>query len=87
DIGRALDRMPRQTVLLAAERGLRGEVPPLYPDLARVRGEVPRLADAQRVAGTDHYSIVMSVEGAREVVASARALAAGATGSGGDSSS
>ncbi|KZE41447.1 alpha/beta hydrolase [Microbacterium sp. T32] len=87
DIGRALDRMPRPTVLLAAERGLRGEVPPLYPDLARVRGEVPRLADAQRVVGTDHYSIVMSVEGAREVVASARALAAGATGSVGDSSS
>ena len=71
DIARALARMPRPTVLLAAERGLRGEVPPLYPDLARVRRDVPGLRDARRAAGTDHYSIVMSVEGARAVSAAA----------------
>ncbi len=74
DITRALDRMPRPTVLLAAERGLRGEIPPLYPDLSRVRREVPGLRDARRSQGTDHYSIVMSAEGAREVAAAARAV-------------
>lgn len=72
DIARALDRMPRPTVLLAAERGLRAEVPPLYPDLARVRRENPALGGVRRVDATDHYSIVMSTEGARAVVAAVR---------------
>jgi pimeloyl-ACP methyl ester carboxylesterase len=71
DVAGALDRMPRPTVLLAAERGLRGEAPPLYPDLSRVRASAPRLGDAQRLPGTDHYSIVMSRDGAREVVRAA----------------
>jgi pimeloyl-ACP methyl ester carboxylesterase len=75
DIARALDRMPRPTVLLAAERGLQGEVPPLYVDLARVRADVPRLGEARRIPGADHYSIVMTREGAREVVAAARIVA------------
>lgn len=72
DIARALDRMPRPTMLLAAERGLRAEVPPLYPDLARVQRENPALRDVRRVDATDHYSIVMSTEGARAVVAAVR---------------
>ncbi|MFG6278337.1 alpha/beta fold hydrolase [Microbacterium sp. 5K110] len=72
DIARALDRMPRPTVLLAAERGLRAEVPPLYPDLVRVRRENPLLREVRRAEGTDHYSIVMSVEGARAVVGAVR---------------
>lgn len=79
DIAGALDRMPRPTVLLAAERGLRGEIPPLYPDLNRVRDAAPRLRDARRVSGTDHYSIVMSRAGAREVVAAARLFGRDAT--------
>ncbi|MFF8185704.1 alpha/beta hydrolase [Microbacterium sp. NPDC016588] len=72
DIAQALQRMPRPTVLLAAERGLRGELPPLYPDLARVRRDAPELRDARRCEGTDHYSIVMSSEGARAVAMAAR---------------
>lgn len=72
DIARALDRMPRPTVLLAAERGLRAEVPPLYPDLARVRRENPALGAVRRVDATDHYSIVMTTEGARAVVDAVR---------------
>lgn len=74
DIARALDRMPRPTLLLASERGLRGEVPPLYPDLAGPRRAFPRLTDARRVPDTDHYSIVMSHPGARAVVAATGGL-------------
>lgn len=64
----ALEQMPRPTRLLAAERGLRGEVPPLYPDLSAIERAYPRLRAATRVPGVDHYSIVMSTEGARAVV-------------------
>lgn len=71
DVARALERMPRPTVLRAAERGLRGEVPPLYADLAHVRTEFPALTDVRRVPDTDHYSIVMSDSGARAVVEAA----------------
>ncbi|MCW2164813.1 Pimeloyl-ACP methyl ester carboxylesterase [Microbacterium hydrothermale] len=71
-IATALERMPRPTRLLAAERGLRGEVPPLYPDLAAIERAHPRLRSATRVAGADHYSIVMSPEGARAVVREVR---------------
>ena len=74
DIARALERMPRPTMLLAAERGLRGERPPLYADLARVRGAFPALTHVDRVPDTDHYSIVMSDHGARAVATAARAL-------------
>ncbi|MFB3979234.1 alpha/beta hydrolase [Microbacterium proteolyticum] len=74
DIARALDRMPRPTLLLAAARGLRGEVPPLYPDLPGLRGAFAQLTDARRVPDTDHYSIVMSDPGARAVVAATRGL-------------
>ncbi|MDQ1076661.1 MULTISPECIES: alpha/beta hydrolase [Microbacterium] len=70
-IGRAVERMPRPTTLLAAERGLRGEVPPLYPDLDALRATHPRLRDLRRVDGVDHYSIVMSEVGAREVARAA----------------
>lgn len=70
-IGRAIERMPRPTTLLAAERGLRGEVPPLYPDLDALRATHPRLRDVRRVDGVDHYSIVMSAAGAREVARAA----------------
>ncbi|MEZ3158158.1 alpha/beta fold hydrolase [Microbacterium sp. BWR-S6Y] len=71
-IATALERMPRPTRLLAAERGLRGEVPPLYPDLAAIESAYARLRSATRVAGADHYSIVMSPEGARAVVREVR---------------
>ncbi|WP_136585390.1 alpha/beta fold hydrolase [Microbacterium hydrothermale] len=71
-IATALERMPRPTRLLAAERGLRGEVPPLYPDLSAIERAHPRLRSAMRVAGADHYSIVMSPEGARAVVREVR---------------
>lgn len=70
-IGRAVERMPRPTTLLAAERGLRGEAPPLYPDLDALRATHPRLRDLRRVDGVDHYSIVMSEVGAREVARAA----------------
>ena len=72
DLIDALERMPRPTALLAAERGLRGEVPPLYDDLDRVRREFPALTAARRVSDTDHYSIVMSGPGARAVVRTVR---------------
>jgi len=75
-ISAALERMPRPTVLLAAECGLRDEVPPLYPDLGRLGAAFPRL-DTSRVAGTNHYSIVMSSRGAGAVVAAVRAGARG----------
>ncbi|KTR86387.1 alpha/beta hydrolase [Microbacterium testaceum] len=70
-ISAALERMPRPTVLLAAERGLLDEVPALYPDLGPLSAAFPRL-DAMRVAGTNHYSIVMSARGAGAVVAAVR---------------
>ncbi|SDO82050.1 Pimeloyl-ACP methyl ester carboxylesterase [Microbacterium sp. ru370.1] len=71
-IATALERMPRPTRLLAAERGLRGEVPPLYPDLLALERAHPRLRAATRVPGVDHYSIVMSTEGARAVAEEVR---------------
>lgn len=67
-IARARERMPRPTVLLVAERGLRGETPPLYPDLAALRTAHPALTTTRRVPHVDHYSIVMSAPGARAVV-------------------
>lgn len=70
-IAGALERMPRPTVLLAAERGLLDEIPPLYPDLSVVAAPFPRLG-AARIAGTNHYSIVMSDSGARSVIAAVR---------------
>lgn len=66
-IARALERLPRPTTLLAAERGLRGEVPPLYPDLDALRRAHPSLTHVRRVPHVDHYSIVMSAPGARAV--------------------
>lgn len=71
-IATALERMPRPTRLLAAERGLQGEVPPLYPDLPAIERGHPRLRSATRVPGVDHYSIVMSTDGARAVVEEVR---------------
>lgn len=71
-IAGALERMPRPTRLLAAERGLRGEDPPLYPDLPSIERSHPRLRSATRVESVDHYSIVMSPEGARAVVEEVR---------------
>lgn len=67
-IERARERMPRPTALLAAERGLRGETPPLYPDLDTLRSAHPALTTTRRVPHVDHYSIVMSAPGARAVV-------------------
>ncbi|WP_295787172.1 alpha/beta fold hydrolase [uncultured Microbacterium sp.] len=67
-IERARERMPRPTALLAAERGLRGETPPLYPDLDGLRSAHPALTTTRRVPHVDHYSIVMSAPGARAVV-------------------
>lgn len=67
-IAGALERLRRPTRLIAAERGLLGEVPPLYPDLDGIRSRFPRLAATRRVPAVDHYSIVMSAPGARAVV-------------------
>ncbi|MFJ4039140.1 alpha/beta fold hydrolase [Microbacterium sp. NPDC090007] len=67
-IARARERMPRPTALLSAERGLRGEVPGLYPDLDAIVRAHPALTTTRRVPHVDHYSIVMSVPGARAVV-------------------
>ena len=70
-IAAALERMPRPTVLLAAERRLLDEIPPLYPDLEVLTARHPRLG-AVRVAEANHYSIVMSTRGARTVAVTAR---------------
>lgn len=67
-IAGALERLRRPTRLLAAERGLLGEVPPLYPDLDGIRARFPQLAGTRRVPDVDHYSIVMSAPGAQAVV-------------------
>lgn len=67
-IARARERMPRPTALLVAERGLRGETPPLYPDVQALRSAYPALTTTRRVPHVDHYSIVMSAPGARAVV-------------------
>lgn len=70
-IARALERMPRPTVLLAAERGLVDEIPPLYADLGPLTVRYPRLR-AERVSDTNHFSIVMSAAGAARVAVAAR---------------
>ncbi len=67
-IAGALERLRRPTRLLAAERGLLGEVPPLYPDLDGIRTRFPLLTATRRVPDVDHYSIVMSAPGAQAVV-------------------
>jgi pimeloyl-ACP methyl ester carboxylesterase len=72
----ALDRLRVPTLLLRAERGLLGQLPPLYPAgvMDRVRQEHPAI-DVHDVPGTNHYTIVMTEDGASAV---ARAVLAGA---------
>ncbi|GAB2734930.1 alpha/beta fold hydrolase [Sinomonas soli] len=72
----ALDRLRVPTLLLRAERGLLGKLPPLYPAevMDRVRQEHPAI-DVRDVPGTNHYTIVMTPDGAATV---AGAVLAGA---------
>jgi lipase len=69
----ALRAVRAPVTFLRAERGLLDEPVPLYPDaaMARLAAEWPGL-DVRDVPGTNHYSILLGTEGAREV---ARALA------------
>lgn len=64
----ALDRLRVPTLLLRAERGLLGQLPPLYPDevMDRVRREHPAI-EVLDVPGTNHYTIVMTADGAAAV--------------------
>jgi lipase len=53
--------LPKETVFLRAERGMFNELPALYPDPAAIELNVTT------VPGTNHYTILLSDDGARAV--------------------
>lgn len=62
----AREHLRHPAVLLAAERGLADELPPLYPVAARPRHPGIEVVD---LVGTNHYTIAMSPRGARAIAA------------------
>lgn len=59
----AWQRLRRPTTMLRAERGMLDEPVPLYPDPAPIAARIP----VRTVPGTNHYTIVLSENGADEV--------------------
>lgn len=68
DLRRAVEGLDVPAVLLLAERGMRNETVPLYPEYAvtGLRTRRGRL-EVIRVPGTNHYTILASAPGARAV--------------------
>lgn len=73
DFGSALKKLPAHTSLLTCPRGLQNQVPGLYDakEVARWNQELPQV-QIREVADTNHYTIIMTDAGAREVAKEAK---------------
>ncbi|WP_222853366.1 alpha/beta hydrolase [Fodinicola acaciae] len=64
----AWQRLRHDAVFLRAERGLLDQPVPLYPEVAPIEAKMP----VRTLAGTNHYTILLSEKGAAPVAAAIR---------------
>ena len=69
----ALKKLPPNTTLLTCPRGLQNQTPGLYdaPEVAKWQAELPHLK-VRDIEDTNHYTILMSDKGARDVAKEAK---------------
>lgn len=68
DVERALGQLTCPVVLVRAPLGMFGQEPPLYPDqvVATAQARIPQLTDVL-VPGVNHYTILLTTQGASAV--------------------